>query len=138
MSTRHVLTSLSPGLVFSTLATLSLAMLFPEDYDWSGTRSIALHTGVTMMPATRPGISDISADETQSPYDSAKQLGEQPSDKELPADLAFVEPAVEDNDVQRGDDLPVEAIDIEEMERVFRRASWYSAAFVGIITIASR
>ncbi|KAJ7132212.1 Na+/solute symporter [Mycena epipterygia] len=105
----------APGLIMSTVATLLLAWIFPADYDWEGTRAISgVHTTASEKSSERSSVDEKDeADDTK---------------KEMTKD--FVEAA----DYQMTAESAA-ALDRDELQRVFRRASWISLLLTFIITI---
>ncbi|GAA5858337.1 hypothetical protein JCM8547_004656 [Rhodosporidiobolus lusitaniae] len=122
----------APGLVMSTLATVIITLLKPDNYDFSGTRAIALSDSDS--PSTTITRGDSEAD-----LDGEKKI-EGPTGKILPA-AAFDDAAAKEaaTEVAMAPALAEaatnNALDMEVLQRVFVRACWFSGALALVITI---
>jgi len=103
----------APGLIISTVATLLLAWIFPTDYDWEGTRAISgVHTTASEKGSERSSVDEKDeVDDTKMTKDFVEAV-----DYQMTAESAA-------------------ALDRNELQRVFKRASWISLLLTFIITI---
>jgi len=96
----------APGLIMSTLATLLLTWIFPDNYDWEGTRAIAA----------------IAVNSQESSVDEKEELGD--AEKDM----------TKDSVVEVDSESPAPP-DHAELQRVFKRAGWLSLALTFVVTI---
>ncbi|GAA6040980.1 hypothetical protein JCM8097_000521 [Rhodosporidiobolus ruineniae] len=117
----------APGLVMSTLATFLISFIKPDNYDFSGTRAIAL------SDSNAPSTGKITRGDSDAELDLEKK--DEPTGETLPAvvdekekspsmDVAAMEAAGQDPNLDRA-----------VLQRVFVRASWFSGTLALIITI---
>ncbi|KAJ7623589.1 solute symporter family transporter [Roridomyces roridus] len=101
----------APGLVLSTSATLILAWIFPDDYDWGTTRAISSASqgedSQTSSVDEKAGAADSSdADKKDLAQDTVEEVVATPA-----------------------------PLDREQLQRVFVRAAWISLTLTFIVTI---
>ncbi|CDO71338.1 hypothetical protein BN946_scf184908.g96 [Trametes cinnabarina] len=111
------------GLLFSGIITVLVSLAKPANYDFSGTRAIAVYDDTRGSDLEAP-----SSAETRHP--SEEELQEKKLGLEDGA-VADVMPVEEDWSAPAGD----LGISMEELKRVFRRATWYSLALTLIVAI---
>ncbi|OCH90106.1 hypothetical protein OBBRIDRAFT_812877 [Obba rivulosa] len=106
------------GLLFSGVITVFVSLAKPDDYDFSGTRAIAVYD---IEPAEDERAARKADDES-----SIKHMGHDEKDLKTPAEVG-VRPA------GQGPILP--AASREELMSVFKRAAWYSLALTLSVAI---
>ncbi|TFY66994.1 hypothetical protein EVJ58_g1911 [Rhodofomes roseus] len=106
------------GLLFSGLITVFVSLAKPANYDFAGTRAIAVYEDVEGDGS----ISDKSVDNNIKP-------DETPYDEKKSAVVADARP------VGAAPHQPRPAASREELKRVFKRAAWYSLALTLIVAI---
>ena len=140
-----------PALLFSAIATVSLAYLFPSDYDWEGTRAIHMaddnagtdahieHTaqGDKMVGHFDPDVvAPVASHHAHAPpveTDEKNAKGDTTAVTTAPAP----ESPAESDDADSDTDADAKALDRDELQRVFVRAGIISLVFAFIVTIVS-
>ncbi|GAA5836147.1 hypothetical protein JCM11251_007381 [Rhodosporidiobolus azoricus] len=111
----------APGLVMSTLMTVVWSLTFPDKYDFEGTRAIALGEDSDSKIVGNSSSSAVGAEEVD------------PEKKEIRGEAV---PAVEKEEDKLTPAVAKDAaLERAVLQKVFRRASWYSGGFALIITI---
>lgn len=139
-----------PALLFSTIATVGLAYLFPSDYDWEGTRAIHMaddnagtdahieHTaqGDKMVGHFDPDVvAPVASRHSHAPpveTDEKNVKGDTTAVSTAPAPES---PAESDDAASDYDAVNAKALDRDELQRVFIRAGIISLVFAFIVTI---
>jgi urea-proton symporter len=113
------------GLVTSSIATVTLALLFPAEYDWSGTRGI--------VQAGDDAPTDAHVESTPTGEMIKSQIPKQDPQTRDYVDVS-VQPAEVDLALQDEDEVDSRHLDRDELQRVFIKASWISGTMAVIIT----
>lgn len=115
----------APGLVMSTIATLLLAWIFPDDYDWQGTRNIA-QADAGNTPSDAFDISERASGPNSATGSEKEEIQDDEKDQVRRVRISSVE----------NDQLETEPeLDRVELQRVFKRAAVISGTLALIITI---
>lgn len=110
------------GLLFSGLITVGVSLLNPADYDFSGTRNIAMLDGV---PPEEPRGADEESRPKETSIDEEKDM------EKADMDVATVQPVASSAaSTDQKDDLSREVL-----MKVFKKAALYSSVLTFIVTI---
>ncbi|GAA6005994.1 hypothetical protein JCM10207_007300 [Rhodosporidiobolus poonsookiae] len=109
----------APSLVLSTLAVLIITWIKPDNYDWQGTRAIAL------SDSDHPEGGSVKRSASDATLEDEKK--DEPLADTVPAGTSQIHATTDVTDKP--------ALDIAELQRVFKRACWFSGVFSLIITI---
>ncbi|GAA5881159.1 hypothetical protein JCM1840_001624 [Sporobolomyces johnsonii] len=109
----------APGLVISTIVTLAISCIWPDNYDWQSTRAIAIASEDSPAPSKVEHIT-AADDDLDEKKDELSPVTPKP---------ALVH-ATSDSDGRAEDDEP----DRETLQRVFVRASWFSSGLTLLVT----
>lgn len=114
----------------SGLATVTLALIFPADYDWVGTRAIK-----TIADDEPPVDRKLADEETVPAHDATVTTPDEKLKDNTGVTVAATNdtPAYTDIGPEDGDMF----LDRNELQRVFKRASIISCSMAFIITIVS-
>ncbi|CAL1697446.1 unnamed protein product [Somion occarium] len=113
------------GLLFSGTLTVLVSLAKPANYDFKGTREILVYDSVTIdRKASTESVDDSNVGaEANFTSENEKKVGEKTSIKEV---------AVPDNASTTHDD---QAVDLETLQRIFRKATLYSIALTLVVAI---
>ncbi|GAA5947178.1 hypothetical protein JCM3775_002690 [Rhodotorula graminis] len=112
----------APGLVMSSLASFIITAIKPDNYDWKGTRAIALSDSNEPAEGT---VVKASAD-----TDSEAEKKDEPTGEARIADSDEVLPPTMEEQAAANPPL-----DLAKLQRTFVRACWISGIFSFIVTI---
>ncbi|GAA6063242.1 hypothetical protein JCM10212_000344 [Sporobolomyces blumeae] len=128
----------SAGLVMSTLAVVTVTLIRPDNYDWSGTRA------VTMVSESTPVKSHVQDHSSRSSTTQAEdEEKSHETDQKASTTASAIEPvtlakdgqAQDDDDEGAGDRPREEPLDLGRLQKVFKRAAWGSGTLALIVTI---
>lgn len=107
----------------SGLATVILALVFPADYDWAGTRAIK-----TIADDEPPVDRKLADEETRADQDEK-------SKDNTEVTVAMASDPLERDPMDIGPEENDQYLDRDELQRVFKRATIISGSMAFIITI---
>ncbi|GAA5951797.1 hypothetical protein JCM3765_003121 [Sporobolomyces pararoseus] len=123
----------SAGLVMSTLATVIITLIKPDNYDWSGTRAIRLASD------------DDASTKTHLEEEESNEIGSNDFESSKKPKLAttgitstpelVVDEKLDSESTDKGVEEEEEELDREMLRKVFKKATWGSAILAIIVTI---
>ncbi|GAA5990725.1 hypothetical protein JCM5350_007342, partial [Sporobolomyces pararoseus] len=124
----------SAGLVMSTLATIIITLIKPDNYDWSGTRAIRLASDDDVSIKTHL---EESNETSSNDHDfESKKTTKLPTTEITSTPELIAEKLDSQNDGKvGGEEEEEEELDREMLRKVFKKATWGSAILAIIVTV---